>query len=63
MKARCMEFSKVSARTKCGNYLYLITTIPHGYIIILPNKNLYVKHEIDHPVHGRHSTKILSLIA
>ena len=56
-----MEFSKVSACRKCGNYLYLITTIPHGCIIILPNKNLHVKHGIDHPVHGGDSTKILSL--
>ena len=61
MKARCMEFSKVSACTKCGNYLYLITTVPHGCFIILPNKNLHVKHGIDHPVHRRYSRKILSL--
>lgn len=61
MKARCMEFSKVSACTKCGNYLYLIITIPHGCIIILPNKNVCVKDGIDHPVHRRYNTKILSL--
>lgn len=36
-------------------------TIPHGCIIILPNKNVCVKDGIDHPVHRRYSTKILSL--